>query len=204
MCPRTYVARSCRPGWHREGEHKIVGDGPLAPRRRPLGCTKLHRVEVHVREIADPRRALLVAIVVFSCALATDPSVAQDSAEAHVRHELDLRRAAFERAISDNDPAAMARLYAPDALLFPPGAESVSGREAIQAFLARPRDYEIAHDILDLQVRGEMVLEFGRWTQHTKQDRAAVRGGWYFWLWRRQSDGSWLVDRDLWSSAPAP
>ena len=149
------------------------------------------------------RRALLAAIIVFIGALTTDPSAAQESVEARVRHELDLRRAEFERAISDNDPAAMARLYAPTALLFPPGAESVRGREAIQAFFVRPRDYEIAHYILDLEVRGDMVLEFGRWTQHARQGGAVMSGGWYFWLWRRQPDGSWLVDRDLWSSTPA-
>ena len=150
------------------------------------------------------RRALLAAVTVFICAITTDPSAAQESAEPRVRHELDLRRAEFERAISDNDPTAMARLYTPTALLFPPGAESVRGREAIQAFFDRPRDYEIAHDISDLEVRGDMVLEFGRWTQHTRQGGAVVRGGWYFWLWRRQPDGSWLVDHDIWSSIAAP
>ena len=150
------------------------------------------------------RRALLAAVMVLSFALTADPCAAQESAEARVRHELDLRRAAFERAISDNDPAAMAHLYAPNALLFPPGAESVRGREAIQAFFDRPRDYQIAHDISDLEVRGEMVLEFGRWTLHPKQGGTVTRGGWYFWLWRRQPDGSWLVERDLWSSTPAP
>ena len=148
------------------------------------------------------RRASLAAVMVFICALTAGPCAAQESTEARVRHELDLRRAAFERAISDNDPAAMARLYAPHALLFPPGAESVRGREAIQTFFDRPRDYQIAHNISDLEVRGEMVHEFGRWTQYTRQGGAVTRGGWYFWLWRRQPDGSWLVERDLWSSTP--
>ena len=159
---------------------------------------------MHMIGIPVLRRTLLAAVLVFICALTADPSAAQESAEARVRHELDLRRAAFERAISDNDPAAMARLYAPNALLFPPGAESVRGREAIQAFFVRPRDYEITHDVSDLEVRGEMVHEFGRWTQHARQGGAVMSGGWYFWQWRRQPDGSWLVERDLWSSTPAP
>ena len=150
----------------------------------------------------DGRRILLcAAVVVIACALATEPLAAQ---EVRIRRELESRRTEFERAISDNDTAAVARLYTPDALLFPPGAESIRGRDAIKVFFDRPRDYEIGHDISELQIRGDTVLEFGRWTRRLKQGSAVTGGGWYFWLWQRQQDGSWLIDREIWSSTPAP
>jgi ketosteroid isomerase-like protein len=148
--------------------------------------------------------ACVAVIATVTCALTVQPAKAQQDDGAQVRQALDLRRSEFELATSDNDAAAMSRLYTPNALLFPPGADTVRGRDAIQGYFDHPRDYEIQHDVVELEGRGETVYEIGRWTQTTKEGGEVIGGGWYFWVWRRQRDGSWLVDRDLWSSTPVP
>jgi ketosteroid isomerase-like protein len=119
-----------------------------------------------------------------------------------VRRALDAQRAAFERAIAANDAAAMAATYAPHALLFPPSGDTIRGREAVRRAFDRTRDYTIRHDVVELEVRTGTAYEIGRWTQIGKRDGAVKGGGWYFWVWRRQPNGAWLIDRELWSSQP--
>jgi ketosteroid isomerase-like protein len=119
-----------------------------------------------------------------------------------VRRALDAQRAAFEHAIALNDAAAMAATYAPGALLFPPSGDTIRGREAVRRAFDRTRDYTIRHEVVELEVRTGTAYEIGRWTQIGKRDGVVKGGGWYFWVWRRQPDGSWLIDREIWNSQP--
>ena len=132
------------------------------------------------------------------------PQIAAAQIDAASRTAVDRTRAAFEQAIRANDAAAMAAAYAPDAWLFPPAADSVRGTAAILRFFDRPRDYEVRHDVIELTAHGTSAFEIGRWTQVRKADGVPIGGGWYFWEWRRQPDGRWLVHRDVWSSGLTP
>ena len=54
------------------------------------------------------------------------------------------------------------------------------------------------YEVIELDVRGDRAYEIGRWMLRGL-DGVAQRGGWYSWVWRRQPDGIWAIDRDVWS-----
>jgi ketosteroid isomerase-like protein len=112
---------------------------------------------------------------------------------------IDLQRAAYERASGSGDRDGVVRSYTPDAVLFPPaGSEPIRGSAAIRASLQSPDRFRLTHDVIELDVRGDRAYEIGRWMLRGL-DGAAQRGGWYSWVWRRQPDGRWAIDRDVWS-----
>lgn len=147
-------------------------------------------------------RGQLASVVLAGICTGMVPGVALPQDTAGVRRAVDAQRAAFERAIGANDAAAIAAVYAPNALLFPPAGDTIRGRAAIRRAFDRVRDYTIRHDVVELEMREGAVYEIGRWTQVGKQDGAVKGGGWYFWVWRRQADRSWAIDREVWSSRP--
>jgi uncharacterized protein (TIGR02246 family) len=128
-----------------------------------------------------------------------------DTARERALREIDAARRRFEAAIRSNDAAAMTDVYAPDAFYFPPRGDPVRGREAIRRALERPtRDYEIAHDVLEVDVRGDIAYEIGHWTRRNRSGGAATGGGGYLWIWRRQPGGRWSIWREVWNDGPPP
>jgi uncharacterized protein (TIGR02246 family) len=114
-------------------------------------------------------------------------------------------RRRLEEGIRSNDAAAMADVYAPDAFFFPPGGDRISGRAAIRrSFERTTRDYEIVHVVHEVDVQGDLAYEIGRWIQRRKSDGAAIGGGGYLWLWKRQPDGRWAIWREVWNDGPSP
>ena len=110
-------------------------------------------------------------------------------------------------AILAYDVDGMARAYAPDAVIMPPGEPKVVGGDAIRAWFQsavdrfRFEEYRVTNS--------ELV---------THRDWAPRRGG-MFWrlapkkggdpimldtkflqLWQRQADGSWRIARGIWNS----
>ena len=130
---------------------------------------------------------------------------ASDTTRERALREIDAARRRFEAAIGSNDAAAMTTVYAPDAIFFPPRRDPVSGRDAIRRALERPaRDYEIVHHVLEVDVRGDIAYEIGRWIQRSRGGGAATGGGGYLWIWRRQPGGTWAIWREVWNDGPPP
>jgi Tol biopolymer transport system component/ketosteroid isomerase-like protein len=112
---------------------------------------------------------------------------------------IDLRRAAYEHAAGSGDLDGVVQSYTPDAILFPAGgSDPVRGSAAIRASFESPDRYRLTHDVIELDVRGDTAYEIGKWMLRGLNG-VAQRGGWYSWVWRRESDGTWRIDRDLWS-----
>ena len=119
---------------------------------------------------------------------------------------IDVRRAAFERAAGTGDLDGVVRSYTPDALLVSSSGNLIRGSDAIRDFFRSTERFQLEHDVLELDVRGDRAYEIGKWTRRAL-DGVAQRGGWYSWTWRRQRDGKWAVERDVWSRTcgqPAP
>jgi ketosteroid isomerase-like protein len=119
---------------------------------------------------------------------------------------IDLQRAAFERAAGSGDLDGVVRSYTPDAVLLAPNGELIRGSAAIRADFSSVNRFRLEHDVLELDVRGDRAYEIGKWTLRGL-DGVAQRGGWYSWTWRRQQNGAWAVERDVWSRTcgqPAP
>ena len=117
-------------------------------------------------------------------------------------HERELRaidaaRRRFEAGIRDNDGTSVS-VYAPDLFYFPPGREPIAGRDAIRTPSVRPaRDWEIAHVVHEVDVRGDLAYEIGATSSPDGTGK-------YLTVYRLTPDG-WRIVADSWSGdAPPP
>lgn len=111
------------------------------------------------------------------------------------------------RTVTAGDAPAFARLYGPEGMLLPPDGSVISGRGAIEAGFAA---------MLDAGFRKQTVL----WSRLTVDVDSAIEEGQaaaefetpsgvdvqrcnYLIVHRRQDDGAWLMERDIWTAIPA-
>jgi uncharacterized protein (TIGR02246 family) len=116
----------------------------------------------------------------------------------------------WEKAYNAGDAAAVAALYADDAILLPPGAPAARGKAAILAFFTKDiagskaaGAVMVLNPKTDVGVSGNMGWESGTYTATVKG--AVVETGKFLSV-SRKKDGKWLYIRDTWNAdaAPAP
>lgn len=147
------------------------------------------------------RRALLAGLCVLTALLSTPLFAADPGAQA-----LDN---AFVKAVKAGDIEAVVALYAPDAMLYPPGEMAAKGRDAIRAvwggFLSANTVTECRLYETGYRTSGDTSIGWGRFSM-TMQPKA---GGSPLTLEGRFSDvavkkdGKWLYVVDH-ASAPLP
>jgi uncharacterized protein (TIGR02246 family) len=129
-------------------------------------------------------------------------SAASDSAAIH-----ELARQ-FSAAYVRGDPGAMARLYTPDAVIFPERSEAISGAEAIRRFWTLPPERRITRHVItpaQIRVDGRHAYDHGTFEIAGTRDGKSwgpARGK-YVVVWRREKDG-WRIHLDMWNSGPEP
>jgi ketosteroid isomerase-like protein len=113
-------------------------------------------------------------------------------------------RAAFIAALSDGDATAASAAYTDDAILLPPAAEPLYGREAIGAFWSAGVEAGIS-DIelvaLELERDGGLAYEIGSYAlrlQPVDGDTVVDRGK-YLLVHARQADGTWRRAAEMFS-----
>jgi len=149
--------------------------------------------------ISSTRRRIASTIVtgVFLACLATIAPAMAQSGLAAPKDAAEV----FVKATAAGDADAIAALYASDAILLPPGAPPISGRNAIKAVFARNF------------AAGANTIAFTSVRSDVGQDRAAV-----FWQWQseikpasgeviksvgqslvyfKRVDGVWLISADM-------
>ena len=104
-----------------------------------------------------------------------------------------------------NDAAGVAALYTEDAQLLPPDMEIVSGRAAIQEFVAKSNPpggpaFEIA--TVETLVFGDYAHRQGSFRVKGPGGEA-LEAGKFIELWKKV-DGQWLIHRDMWSANAPP
>lgn len=112
----------------------------------------------------------------------------------------------FEQSVvSGGDFAALARVYTRNARILPPGAEMVTGSDAIIDFW---RQASAALGItavrltsVTLDVLGDRAQEVGR-ADLTLAGHDAPMALKYVVLWKREDD-TWKMDVDIWNAATA-
>ncbi len=105
-------------------------------------------------------------------------------------------------AFNDEDADELASLYAEDAVMLPPNAPALFGRDAIRAsfreeFAAGGLKAEI--EALETVVEGDLAYVAGRYRVWTG-DGTLVDRGKYVEIWRAV-DGQWLISRDIHNSS---
>ncbi|MBT8140299.1 MAG: DUF4440 domain-containing protein [Gammaproteobacteria bacterium] len=109
----------------------------------------------------------------------------------------------FVAAFNAGDGAALANLYSEDATLFPPGAERVDGRSAVQVFWQGAMDAGMKLDELratEVISRGDIAGEMGGFILSVPGDSGVTKVvGEYIVIWKRDSH-TWQLHRDIWNT----
>jgi uncharacterized protein (TIGR02246 family) len=110
---------------------------------------------------------------------------------------------AWEEHALANDWAALAALYAEDAMYMAPGESPVEGRDNIQKwFESQPPT--IACEIRTVEIDGQGDFAFTRGTYTTTFSPEGMDPitdtGKYLAVCRKQADGTWLISRDIYNS----
>jgi ketosteroid isomerase-like protein len=107
-----------------------------------------------------------------------------------------------EEVIGRRDFGALERVYTRSARLLPPGAPTVTGRDAVADFW---RGAVAAMNVQSLRLHTLSLDVFGDQAQEVGRAELAVEGGGapmalkYVVLWKRE-DGGWRMDVDIWNA----
>ena len=114
----------------------------------------------------------------------------------------------FMTAFNDGDAASVAKLYTEDAVLLPPGAVRLDGRQAIEQFWQGAMDAGITNLVLEtveMEVVGETSYEVGVLSLDVPGENGDLNtvSGKYIVIWQYGEDGEWRLHRDIWNVDPA-
>ena len=111
----------------------------------------------------------------------------------------------WEEAYNARDAAGITSLYAADAVVMPPNAEPIEGREAIHSFwqtvLEENAGVTGQLETVEVHDMGEVAVEVGSYVD-TGPDGEHVDHGKYVALWKKV-DGEWKIIRDIFNSSMA-
>lgn len=152
------------------------------------------------------RRTCIAAVV--SLALATFSPARGEPAKADpARAAIERVGKAFTDAYARGDIAAVANMYAEDAIAFPPDGDMVKGRPAIEAMWKGVRDMGITSldfEVIDVVSSGNLAAETGKATLHVRgvgsqETTVTVK---YVVVYKK-TGGTWKLYRDIWNSMGA-
>jgi uncharacterized protein (TIGR02246 family) len=153
------------------------------------------------------RRSTLLAAA--SLLFAPAVLLAQDHEEKDHEGHMDATAAitaqsqAFNEGWNSGDWAAVAALYADDAVVMPPGSEAVTGRAAIEEMFATVGEgWGLELTTMEVFAVEGAALEVGSWVM-TGPDGSHADHGNYMAAWTWTEDG-WKMARDMWNSNMAP
>ena len=135
-------------------------------------------------------------------ASAADTPTVETAIAANYRHWVD--------ATQRKDVDAVLSLYDDDAIVLPPGAAPIRGKDAIRAFYASwyAGLSKLLHEQFtstSLVVKDDLAVETADYAGESENTAHAVRqfNGKNLVVWKRQKDGSWKLFRDMWSASSA-
>ena len=138
-----------------------------------------------------------------ACAKTAPPDTTADEAAARAVN------VAWYKAYNAGDGAAVAALYAEDAVLNAPGAPAARGKASISEFYLKNAAESAAAGFAlvddpssDAGVSGDLAWQSGTFKINDKSG-AAVDAGKYITVFQRK-DGKWMIIRDTWNSDAAP
>lgn len=113
----------------------------------------------------------------------------------------------LSEAVSKHDGAAVAALYADDAIVFPAGDQTAKGHAAVAKMWDATAKFlqtlELKTD--EVTTHGDVAVECGTYALTAGEGGKITDGGRYVVVWKK-AKGKWLLWRDIWNSngPPAP
>lgn len=132
--------------------------------------------------------------------------VAAGGALADAAEEIEALSSTFETAFNTGDAAGVAALYTEDAVIMPPDAPRIDGREGVQGVWqgvidAGGADLDlVTEEVIDL---GDTATELGMFTL-TAPDGSGGRvsvNGKYIVVWKKDGE-DWKLHWDIWNASP--
>lgn len=109
----------------------------------------------------------------------------------------------YATASSRGDASALADLYQPTALLLPPDAGIVAGRDSIRAFWEDGLDDEVKFTAERVVVGEGLAFAAGRYVV-VGNESTPIDSGKFVLCLERNQNGTWAIAADIWNTTPAP
>jgi uncharacterized protein (TIGR02246 family) len=122
---------------------------------------------------------------------------------ADVKADIDATNQKLGAAFAKGDAAAIAQLYTPQATMFPPGSDIVSGRDGVQKYWSdsiKSGMKLVGLTIVSVEQYGDAAREIGRFAVEVPNPQKQMMKieGKYVVVWK-QMDGKWMLDSDIWN-----
>lgn len=129
------------------------------------------------------------------------------AAQADSHPELAAAGEAFLAGFNSGDGAAAASHYSENAILLPPNAPRIDGREGIAGYWGGAFEAGVSNlsvESTDLDVLGDTAIDVGNWRVSVPDGNGGTMmpTGKYLIIWKRNADGVWEVHRDIWNDDP--
>lgn len=145
-----------------------------------------------------PLLLLSLSFLTWSCETSPD--------EATVRENISEANEAFAQAFQNEDLETILNLYAPNARLYPPNQELVSGVEEIANYwrLVRNEQFnQLDLETISVQTAGSIVNEIGQYRFYDASGEEIDQGK-YVTVWIKLGD-DWRKQENIWNtSIPVP
>ena len=116
------------------------------------------------------------------------------------RTEIEAVNRAMEEAVRKRDAERLAALYTSDAIVMPPDAPFVKGRDSIKQFWSSASQQlglkDVRLNIVDLEVAGDTAHEVGEAVLTLESGAATFK---YVVVWKKVG-GQWRLHRDIWNA----
>jgi uncharacterized protein (TIGR02246 family) len=158
--------------------------------------------------MVSTRTVVLFVLVVATWSTAYGGPKRKEEGVREARAAIEAANAKFSEAFARGDGKALAAMYTSDAIAFPPDSDMIDGNEAIGEFWKTTRDSGVqsaALTTVDVGRSGDVAYEVGKVSltiEGAGKERTTAMAK-YVVVWKRQSDGSWKLHRDIWNSLPA-
>ena len=125
-----------------------------------------------------------------------------------VQKSIEESCAKYSQAIREGNLAGVVDGYTVDATLVPPDGEIVKGKQAIEEMYTKLLQMgmkDIAFTTIEVGGSGDTAYEIGKTKVRIQPEgqAAIIDSTKYLVIWKRQADGMWKVQVDIWNfSAP--
>jgi len=149
-------------------------------------------------------RLILIASFTFGAAVH-----AGDMTDEQLKAHIASQNMKFMAGYANADAAAVALIYATDAVLMPDNAPTVKGRTDIEAAMAASftgPQISLTLNSWSIERKGNTAYELGDWVIEIKPEGAEpmMDNGDYVVVWQRQENGEWLMQVDIYNSNNLP
>jgi uncharacterized protein (TIGR02246 family) len=127
------------------------------------------------------------------------------------RAEIERLAHQWEEAANTAQVEGLVEIYAPDAVILPPGGPSIEGSATIRELFRQEFDQfdtKIAFTTQAIEVEGNMAYRRGRYvwrgTPRGSGQQTFETTNKFLEVWKRQPDGTWRLTVDIWNAAEQP